>query len=54
MQKWTCSVCGFTYDEAEGLPDGGIEAGTKWQEVPEDWMCPECGIGKAMFTMLDV
>lgn len=46
-----CLVCGFVYDEAEGLPEDGIAPGTRWQDIPEDWSCPECGVGKADFQM---
>ncbi len=45
----TCSVCGFVYDEAEGYPDAGIAPGTKWEDLPEDFVCPLCGAGKDMF-----
>jgi len=40
MKKWQCVVCGFIYDEAEGWPDDGIAPGTRWEDVPEDWVCP--------------
>lgn len=43
MKKWQCVVCGFIYDEAEGWPDDGIAPGTRWEDVPEDWVCPDCG-----------
>ena len=49
-----CLLCGYIYDEAEGWPEEGIEAGTKWEAVPEDWMCPECGASKAEFEMVEV
>jgi rubredoxin len=52
MRKWQCIVCGFIYDEAQGLPDEGIPAGTAWEDVPEDWECPECGASKADFEMV--
>ena len=42
-KKWECIVCGLIYDEEEGWPDDGIEPGTAWEDVPEDWLCPECG-----------
>ena len=54
MREVACTVCGFIYDEAEGLPDDGIAPGTKWEDIPDDWSCPECGIGKAMFNMVEV
>ncbi len=50
-RRWMCLVCGFVYDEAEGLPEDGIAPGTRWQDIPEDWSCPECGVGKADFQM---
>ena len=49
---WVCVVCGFIYDEAEGLPAEGIAPGTRWADVPEDWQCPECGVSKADFEMV--
>ena len=49
VMKYVCSVCGFIYDETEGYPDGGIDAGTKWEDVPEDFVCPLCGVGKDQF-----
>ena len=54
MKKWECIVCGFIYDEEEGLPDEGIEPGTAWADVPEDWICPDCGVGKEDFEMVEV
>lgn len=52
MRKWQCIVCGFIYDEAEGWPDDGIAPGTRWEDVPEDWQCPDCGVGKEDFEMI--
>ena len=49
---WECTVCGFVYSEALGLPDEGIPPGTSWDDIPDDWMCPDCGMSKADFTML--
>lgn len=49
MTKWTCSVCGYVYDEAVGDPEHGIAAGTKFEDLPPDWTCPECGVGKDEF-----
>ena len=54
MKKWLCIVCGVIYDEAEGWPQDGIPPGTRWEDVPEDWKCPECGVGKADFEMLEI
>ena len=50
MKKYVCSVCGYIYDEAAGDPDNGIAPGTAWEDVPEDWVCPTCGLGKESFT----
>jgi rubredoxin-NAD+ reductase len=52
MSKWECIVCGLVYDEQKGWPDDGIAAGTKWEDVPEDWLCPDCGVGKEDFELL--
>jgi rubredoxin len=52
MKTWTCVVCGFVYEEALGLPAEGIPAGTKWEDVPDDWCCPECGVAKSDFEMV--
>jgi rubredoxin len=53
MAIWKCVVCDVVYDEALGMPEDGIPAGTRWQDVPEDWYCPECGVSKADFELLD-
>lgn len=47
--RYICSVCGYVYDEAAGDPDSGVAPGTKWEDVPEDYVCPMCGVGKDMF-----
>lgn len=49
MQKYICNLCGYIYDPAAGDPDNGVEPGTKWEDVPDDWVCPECGAGKEDF-----
>jgi rubredoxin len=53
MNTYECNTCGFLYDEREGLPDEGIPAGTRWEDIPEDWVCPECGARKSDFTPID-
>ncbi|HBZ50150.1 MAG TPA: rubredoxin reductase, partial [Halieaceae bacterium] len=53
MALWECIVCGLIYDESEGWPDDGIPAGTRWEDVPEDWLCPDCGVGKQDFECID-
>ncbi|MCI8756444.1 MAG: rubredoxin [Oscillospiraceae bacterium] len=49
MEKYVCNVCGYVYDPAKGEPDAGIAPGTKWEDVPEDFVCPLCGVGKDQF-----
>jgi rubredoxin len=46
---YVCSICGYVYDPEQGDPDNGVAAGTKWEDVPDDWECPVCGAGKADF-----
>ena len=53
MEKWECLVCGYIYDPAEGDPDAGIEPGTTFEALPDDWLCPDCGAGKDMFEKLE-
>lgn len=52
MKKWICTICGFVYDEAKGLPEEGIAPGTRWDDIPDDWICPDCGASKSDFTMI--
>ena len=52
MARWECIVCGLIYDEKEGWPEDGIAPGTKWEDVPDDWTCPDCGVGKADFELI--
>ena len=49
MKKYVCTVCGWEYDETVGDPDNGIEAGTPFEELPEDFVCPLCGVGIELF-----
>ncbi|MBK5241862.1 rubredoxin [Clostridium sp.] len=53
MDKYVCLVCGYIYDPAEGDPDGGIAAGTKFENIPEDWVCPLCGVPKTEFEIVE-
>lgn len=53
-KTYMCTVCGFIYDEAQGWPDDGIPPGTRWKDVPETWMCPECGATKDDFEMEEI
>jgi rubredoxin len=52
MKKYECTLCGWVYDPAIGDPDNGVEAGTDFKDVPDDWVCPECGAGKEDFEVL--
>jgi rubredoxin len=54
MKTWQCIVCGFIYDESKGLPEEGIAAGTRWEDISTDWSCPDCGVAKADFEMVEV
>ena len=49
IMKYVCEVCGYIYDPAEGDPDGGIAPGTAFEDIPDDWVCPICGVGKDSF-----
>ncbi len=49
MDKYECTVCGYVYDPEVGDPDGGIAAGTAFKDIPDDWGCPLCGVGKELF-----
>jgi len=53
MRIWECTVCGLVYDEALGWPEDDIAPGTRWEDVPEDWMCPDCGVGKDDFVLME-
>lgn len=51
--RWICNICGWIYDPAEGDPDSGIAPGTEFEDIPDDWYCPECGVGKDDFSPLE-
>lgn len=53
-RTWLCELCGFIYDEAAGMPEEGIAAGTRWEDVPETWGCPDCSGTKADFRMVEL
>ena len=48
--KYVCDICGYVYAPAAGAPDNGVAPGTPWEAVPEDWVCPLCGVGKDQFS----
>ncbi|GAA6145055.1 MAG: rubredoxin [Thalassolituus sp.] len=54
MKKWECVVCGWIYDEEAGAPEEGIPPGTRWEDVPDDFICPDCGVGKEDFEMVEI
>jgi len=49
MESWECISCGYIYDPTVGDPDAGIAPGTAFEDLPDDWVCPQCGVGKDMF-----
>ena len=53
MDRYVCTICGYVYDPEQGDPDNGVPAGTKWEDVPDDWECPVCGAGKEDFEKED-
>lgn len=53
-KKYMCVICGFVYDEAEGCPEEGIAPGTRWEDIPPTWVCPECGASKDDFEMMEI
>jgi rubredoxin len=53
MKKYVCNVCGYVYNPADGDSDSGIPAGTPFEDLPEDWVCPVCGAGKDAFEVVD-
>jgi rubredoxin-NAD+ reductase len=52
FRKFVCEVCGHVYDESAGAPESGVAPGTRWEDLPEDWTCPDCGAMKADFRPL--
>lgn len=52
MEKWECQACGYIYDPAVGDPDNGVAPGTRFEGLPETWVCPQCGVGKEFFQKL--
>jgi len=54
LKVWQCILCGFIYDEAAGMPQDGIPPGTRWEDVPTSWICPECSATKVDFEMIEI
>jgi rubredoxin len=53
MKKYRCVVCGYIYDPAKGDPDNGVAPGTAFEDISDDWVCPECGVGKDDFEVVE-
>jgi rubredoxin len=53
MQKYQCKICGYVYDPEEGDPDSGLEPGTRFEDIPENWYCPVCGVTKLDFEPVE-
>ncbi|MCX6557821.1 MAG: rubredoxin [Candidatus Aminicenantes bacterium] len=53
MKRYACSICGYVYNPADGDSDSGIPAGTAFEDLPDDWVCPVCGAGKDAFEVTD-
>ena len=51
LGRWLCEACGLVYDEARGDPDSGLAPGTRFEDIPEDWTCPVCGVDKSFFEL---
>ncbi len=51
---YMCVVCGFVYSEQAGLPEEGFPPGTRWEDIPPNWVCPECGAAKEDFEMVEI
>lgn len=54
MKTYMCLICGFIYEEAKGLPDENIKPGTRWEDIPLSWRCPDCNSGKEDFEMVEI
>ncbi len=53
MDKWECSACGYVYDPSEGDPGNGVDPGTAFKDLPDEWFCPNCGVGKEFFEKVN-
>ena len=52
-RRYQCANCGFIYDEAFGLPDEGLAPGTRFEDIPDTWICPDCGMSKSQFELYE-
>jgi len=53
VDKWECTVCGYIYDPAAGDPENGVDPGTPFEDLPDDWVCPMCGAGRDAFERVE-
>lgn len=53
LEKWECTACGYIYDPAKGDPENGVSPGTAFESLPEDWVCPQCGVSKDFFQKVE-
>ncbi len=53
-KRYICVICGFIYDEVQGCPEEGLQPGTLWDDIPENWFCPDCGASKQDFELIDI
>ena len=53
MDKWICEICGYIYDPAQGDPANGVAPGTAFEDIPDEWVCPECGVPKDQFQKME-
>ncbi|HPF20650.1 MAG TPA: rubredoxin [Syntrophomonas sp.] len=53
MTKYVCDICGYIYDPAQGDPEAGVAPGTSFADLPDDWVCPLCGVEKSVFSPVD-
>jgi len=53
LEKWECTACGYVYDPEKGDPENGISPGTPFESLPEDWVCPQCGVSKDFFQKIE-
>lgn len=53
-KTYMCVICGFIYEEEKGLPEENIVPGTRWEDIPESWTCPDCGASKDDFEMIEI
>ena len=53
-RTWMCLICGWIYEEQKGCPEEGLAPGTRWEDIPEDWTCPDCGAVKEDFEMIEL